>query len=427
MLINKKYISVKVNNEALKTRNEGLALLFKMGNYLSTPLTMKGLLAGALSRVLAHFDLEAGRVYLLNETGQYLDLVAHEGMPPRGLERVSINEGFSGKAARTQSFIAQHVSDLEDRERAALLSGKGFNIVLCVPLITRNRVRGVMNLATNKDFQLDQDTIDLLTIVGNQIAVAADNARLYADLEAKIEAVREKKDVIKFFAYSVSHDLKSPAVALYALTKRLNEKYAHGLDKKGKEHCRQILRTAAQMAALVEKLNGYIVAKEAPFNFERISAKAMIRTIRGEFSDRLKQHQVRWSVSDDLPKIVADRSALLSVFRNLVDNTLKYGGEDLSEIKIGCEENETHHIFFLNDDGVGIKSKDRGKIFDLFQRNETSVGTAGSGLGLAIAKEISKRHQGHIWLDVAAGKGTKFCISISKRLEPNGQAAASLT
>jgi len=420
MSINKEYISVKVNDEKLKTRNKGLAILLEMSNYLAASLTIKGLFEGALSMVLKHFDLEAGRIYLLNGTGQYLYLVAHKGMAPHGLERVSINEGFSGKAVRTKSFIAQHVSDLEDRERSVLLSDKGFNIVLCVPLITMDRVRGVMNLATSKEFQLDQGKIDLLTTIGNQIAVAADNTRLYADLEAKIGALREKKDMIKFFAYSVSHDLKSPAVGLYALTKRLNEKYVHILDEKGKENCRQILRTAEQMVALVEKLNGYIVAREAPLNFERIMVKEITRAIRDEFSDRLKQHQVRWLEPDYLPEIVADRLALLSVFRNLVDNALKYGGKELSEIKIGYGENGNHHVFFINDDGIGIKVKDSKKVFDLFQRNETSMGTAGSGLGLAIVKEISKRHQGRIWLDTAVGKGSKFCISISKDLEPNG-------
>lgn len=427
MLINKKYISVKVNDEKLKIRSKELALVLEMSNYLAASLTMKSLFEGALSRVLKYFDFEAGRMYLLDETGQCLHLAAHQGITSNGLERVSINKGFTGKAARTQSFIAQRVLDLEDRKRAALLSDKGFNVVLCVPLITMDRVRGVMNLATSKEIQLDQSKIDLLTTIGNQIAVATDNVRLYADLEAQIETLKEKKNMIKFFAYSVSHDIKSPAAALYALTKRLNEMYAHILDEKGQEHCRQILRISKQMLALVEQLNGYIVAKETPFNFERIGIEGITRAIRDEFSDRLKQHQVRWSEPDDLPEVVADRLALLSVFRNLVDNALKYGGNDLSEIKIGYEESENHHIFFVSDNGIGIKTKDSKKIFDLFQRNETSMGTTGSGLGLAVVKEISKRHQGRIWLDTAMGKGTRFYISISKGLEPIGQIAASLT
>jgi len=419
MLTHKKYISIKVNDEKLKTRSKELAILLEMSSYLAASLTTEGLFEGALSRVLEHFNLEAGRIYLLNEIGQYLYLVAHQGIESRGLERVSINEGFTGKAARTQSFIAQHVSDLEDRKRVALLLDKGFNVVLCVPLITMGKVRGVMNLASSKEIQLDQGKIDLFTTIGNQIAVAADNVRLYADLEAQIGTLREKKEVIKFFAYSVSHDLKSPAVALYALTKRLNEKYAHILDEKGKEHCRQILRTAERVVALVEQLNRYIVAKETPFNFERIGGKEITRAIRDEFSDRLKQHQVRWSEPDDLPEIVADRLALLRVFGNLLDNALKYGGNDLSEIKIGYEANENHHIFSISDDGIGIKVKDSEKIFGLFQRNETSMGIAGSGLGLAIVKEILKRHQGRIQLDTTAEKGTKFFVSISKDLEPN--------
>jgi len=97
MLINKKYISVKVNDEKLKASNKGLAILLEMSNYLAGSLTTKSLFEGALSRVLEHFDLEAGRIYLLNGAGQYLYLVSHQGMEPHGLERVSINEGFRAK------------------------------------------------------------------------------------------------------------------------------------------------------------------------------------------------------------------------------------------------------------------------------------------------------------------------------------------
>ncbi|MCJ7683998.1 MAG: ATP-binding protein [Desulfobacteraceae bacterium] len=420
MLSNNKNVSVEVSAEKLKTRNKELGILFEMSNYLATASNMKDLLGGSLPIILDFFELEAGRVYILNETGEYLSLVAHHGIEPHGLEQIHVSTGFSGRAARTRSFIAQHVSDLEDRKRAALLSSKGFNTILCVPLVTMDKLRGVMNLATGKTIQLDHEKIDLLSTIGNQIAVAMDNARLHEDLGAKIEALREKKDIIKFFAYSVSHDLKSPATALYALTKRLREKYIHILDEKGKEHCSQILRIAEQIVALVEKLNGYIAAKEAPITLENVNVKEVTRAIRDEFSDRLKQHQVRWSEPDYLPEIVADRLALLSMFRNLVDNALKYGGKDLSEIKIEYEENGNYHIFFIIDDGIGIKAKDSEKVFALFQRNETSMGTAGSGLGLAIVKEISKRHHGRIRLDTAVEKGTKFCISIYKDLEQAG-------
>lgn len=410
-------VSVRISSDRLRERNKDLSVLLEMSNYLATSLTVEDLFKGSLEQVLAHFGLEAGRIYLLDNTGQYLHLAAHHGMEPEGLEDVSIHEGFSGKAARTRSFIAQYVSDLEDRKRAELLSAKGFHIILCVPLITTDEVRGVMNLATSKEIQLDQGMIDLLTTVGNQIAVAADNARLHQDLAAKVRSLTEKKDMIEFFAYSVSHDLKGPAVSLYGLSKRLTEKFSHLLGEKGKEHCDHILKTAEQVLHLVEKINAYIVASEAPFTFEKISSSEIMEAVRREFAPALKRRHIRWLSPQSLPELTGDRLALIAIFRNLVDNSLKYGGDGLSEIRLEYERNGRHHFFFVSDNGVGLGEGDNQNLFELFHRNETSRGIAGSGLGLAIVKELTKRHEGDIWVKPSPGKGARFCISISSELK----------
>jgi signal transduction histidine kinase len=138
--------------------------------------------------------------------------------------------------------------------------------------------------------------------------------------------------------------------------------------------------------------------------------------IRNEFSAVLTQRQIRWLEPETLPEIMADSMALSRVFRNFTDNALKYGGEELFEIKIGYEENEKFHIFSFSNDGVSIKKEDKEKIFEVFQRNETSRNTPGSGLGLAIVKEIAERHGGRAWMDSSTKKGATFYISISKDL-----------
>ncbi|MGD8985297.1 MAG: ATP-binding protein [Desulfobacteraceae bacterium] len=417
MLFKKKYVSINLTESDLGQRNQGLSFLLEMSNFLSITMNLKELLSGALSKVLEYFDLDAGRMYLIDDEGRYLHLVAHQGIDSRGFEKVHINESFSGKSARTKSFIAQHVSELEDKKRAALLSSKGFKIIICIPLISINKVRGVMNLASCRVISLDQQKIDLFTAIGNQIAVAANNARLYEDLKSKIETLKEKKELIKVFAYSISHDLKSPATSLYVLTKRLQEKYGASLDEKGGAYCDQILKTADQMVTLVEKINAYIVTKENPLNLEKIKVKEITETIRNEFSKILKQRQIKWSEPETLPEIVADKLALSRVFRNLLDNALKYGGDELFQIKIGHEENEGFHLFSFSDDGVGIKEGDKKKIFEAFQRSETSRGIPGSGLGLAIIREIAERHQGRAWIVSREKEGTTFYISISKDLK----------
>ena len=355
MLRNKKYISIKLNAPKLKKRNRALSFLIDMSNFLAIPMEPKDLLEGALSMVLEHFSLKFGRIYLMDEGGKSLSLAAHRGIEIAGLEKVHINEGFTGKAARTRSFIAQYVSQLEDKKRAALLTDKGLLINICVPLISRNKVGGVMNVASSEIIHLDEEKIDLLTTVGHQLAAAANNARLYSDLKNSVKILKEKQDTIKFFTYSMAHDLKSPAIGVYGLTRLLQEKYGEQLDERGQTYCKQILKTSEQMVVLVEKLNSFISTKEAPMNFEKIQISEITDGIKREFSCLLKERGVRWWEAKDMPEIVADRMAVSRVFRNLVDNALKYGGENLANIRIGYEEQPECHVFSFSDDGVGIE------------------------------------------------------------------------
>lgn len=416
MLRDRHLISVKVDDEGLKTRNRELALLLELTNLLAASFSLKGILGESLSRVLEYFGLQAGRIYLKDEGDDEMTLVAHCGLDVGGLEKVGVNTGFSGKAVQTRSFIAQHVSDLEDKKRAALLFTKGLHTILCTPLITRDKVLGVMNLASDKTFTLKQGHIDLLIAIGNQIAVAVDNARLYDDLDAKVKELTEKRDMIKFFAYSISHDLKSPAISLYGLTQRLCEKYASSLDEKGKECCDHILRSAADLLALVETINAYMAAKEAPLNLEYVDLKEIVHATRKEFYENMKRQKVKLR-TNDLPEIVGDRMALTRVFRNFVDNSLKYGGGALSEIQINYKQNGQHHILSFSDDGQGIDARDRETLFEIFKRTRTAGGIAGTGLGLSIVKEIVERHGGYVWIDEDSTKGPVFHVAISKNLK----------
>ena len=162
MLSNKKYISIKFSEAKLKKRNRDLSILLEMSNFLSTSMELKDLLTGVLSKVLKYFDEEAGRIYLMDGEGQSLNLAAHQGIEIEGLEKMNISDGFSGKAVRTKSFIAQHISELEDKKRESLLSGKGLKIIICVPLINMDNVVGVMNLGASGMIQLDQNKVDVL-------------------------------------------------------------------------------------------------------------------------------------------------------------------------------------------------------------------------------------------------------------------------
>jgi K+-sensing histidine kinase KdpD len=422
MLRQNKHISVRVTEPELKARNWELSVLLEMSNLLASSMDLRGILSSALAKVIDCFGLDAGRIYLMDDSRRFLTLVAHQGMEPGGLERVHISEGFTGKAARTKSFIAQHVPELGEKKRATLLLAKGFQVIICVPLIVAERVEGVMNLASRGTVPLNQEKIDLLTTMGNQIAVAANDARVYEELQNKVQALQEKKETITFFAYSITHDLKSPATSIYALTQRLKEKYGHQLDEKGGAHCEQIMRAAQDMVSLVDKLNAYVMSKEAPLHLERVCIQEVLDAVGSEFAARFQTRGVKWSIPNQLPEVVSDRLCLLRIFRNLVDNSLKYGGEELSEISVECSETEDLHILSVRDDGIGIGKADPEGMFTIFRRDKASRGMPGCGLGLAIVREAAVRHGGSAWMESDNQQGASVSFSISKSLPPAEQA-----
>ncbi len=237
------------------------------------------------------------------------------------------------------------------------------------------------------------------------------------ELSIANEEMEKSSEKIKLFAYSVSHDLKNPAIVCCGLAKLLHKNYQETLDEKGKNLCDQILKSSEQIAALAERINFFISTKETTLRSERIKLKEVLQIIREEFSVPLNLRQIKWTEPEHMPEIRADRLAILRVLRNFVDNALKHGGDDLSRIEIGYKESIDYHILSITDDGKGLKKEDTKRIFGWFERQRTSQEVKGLGLGLAIVKEIVEQHKGEVWVEQPIpNKGITFCVSISKWL-----------
>jgi signal transduction histidine kinase len=249
-----------------------------------------------------------------------------------------------------------------------------------------------------------------------QVARIIHLSRDVTDRRLAEEALKENSEKTKLFAYSVAHDLKSPAIGIHGLTQRLHDHYAESLDEKGKNYCLQVLKASEQLIALTENINAYISEKETPPIFENFTLKEILEAVKEEFAAQLDSRHIRWSEPDHDHEISADKLSITRMLRNLVDNALKYGGNGLSEITVGHKVSDKFHTISVTDDGVGIGNDEFGKIFDPFERNYVSKGIEGTGLGLAIVKEIANQHKGKVWSKPGREKGTTFCVTISKEL-----------
>ena len=226
-------------------------------------------------------------------------------------------------------------------------------------------------------------------------------------------------ELIKQFANTVAHDLKNPAISIYGLVKIIKNKHQEMSDEKFDKFCEQILINAEQISILAEDINTYLTTREAPLHFSTIDLKQLCKIISEEYSALFGDLNISWNEPDiELPKFKADKHAILRIIRNLVDNAVKYGGKDLSEIYLLYEESNTHHIVSVQNNGTSIPAEDCEVIFDTFKRGSSisESTTKGTGLGLSIVKSIAEKHHGRAWVTSSQDGKTTFYVSIRKNL-----------
>jgi signal transduction histidine kinase len=121
----------------------------------------------------------------------------------------------------------------------------------------------------------------------------------------------------------------------------------------------------------------------------------------------------------ELPSCIGDETQINQVFSNLLENSLKYlDPERPGVIMISGNREGSESIYCVEDNGVGIESSERDRIFNIFYQARSSA--AGEGLGLAIVSKILERHDGRIWIESEPGRGSRFYVALPGESTING-------
>jgi len=145
---------------------------------------------------------------------------------------------------------------------------------------------------------------------------------------------------------------------------------------------------------------------------EEVDLSRIIHDAIDSVEARLRSKHVTVNVASDLPSIYGDRIRLREVFENLIDNAVKYMGDQRDPvIDIGITDEEGGQIIFVRDNGMGIETVYHKKIFGLFEKLNPTI--EGTGIGLALVKRIIETHGGKIWVESEGlGKGSTFFFTI---------------
>ena len=253
-----------------------------------------------------------------------------------------------------------------------------------------------------------------------KIDEALENARYELAARQRIEAEREKiiKELetknaeLERFTYTVSHDLKSPLITISGFVGLLEVDAKSGNREKFREDMQRINEAVEKMKRLLDELLelsriGRIINPPSETSFSEIVEEALSLA-----QGRLRNGDVEIYVQGGLPIVRGDRPRLVEVLQNLIDNAAKFmGAQPAPRIEIGIHQQQNEQVFFVRDNGIGIESKHREKVFGLFDKLDPR--TEGTGVGLALAKRIIEVHGGRIWVESEGrGSGSTFCFTL---------------
>lgn len=228
---------------------------------------------------------------------------------------------------------------------------------------------------------------------------------LIADLEAK-NAELER------FAYTVSHDLKSPLVTVKGFLGLLRNDLADGDQVAVANDLERLENAASKMTLLLNDLLELSRIGRVVNEPETVPLDELVREAKELVQGQIAQSGVRIEIKPGLPNVFGDRRRLLEVMQNLIDNAVKYMGDQPDPvIEIGCRNSDGYLVCYVKDNGIGINPNFHERIFGLFDQLDRN--SEGTGVGLALVKRIIELHGGRIWIESeAADRGSTFCFTL---------------
>ncbi|MEM6386996.1 MAG: ATP-binding protein [Pseudomonadota bacterium] len=219
---------------------------------------------------------------------------------------------------------------------------------------------------------------------------------------------------LRTFAYSISHDMKSPCNTLHLLLSELHHSHGSKLDPDAKQLIDKATETAASMRQRIERVIDYTRMIEGNFTFVPISLDEVVADVVQELRVDIDASQAVLDI-EPLPYVSGSREELKILFQNLILNALRYHFEDKSpKIRIfnSSDPDENELRVTIVDEGIGIAPQNHKQIFEMFKRLHSEKQYSGSGLGLAICRRIAIAHGGDIFLKSQEGQGAAFTVQL---------------
>jgi|GEM_PF-3582884 len=238
--------------------------------------------------------------------------------------------------------------------------------------------------------------------------------KLNQHLEEQARELLVSNTELEQFAYVASHDLQEPLRMVTGFLSQLEKKYEPVLDPKGKKYIFYAMDGARRMRQMILDLLEFSRVGRTEDDMVLFDLRELVMEMQELFRKEIGSRQAIIEIGH-LPVIRMYKTRISQVLRNLIGNALKYARRDVPpHIHISVQDIGTHWLFAIADNGIGIESEYRDKVFIIFQRLHSKDEYEGSGMGLAICKKIVEGLGGKIWIESTGNAGSTFYFTIAK-------------
>jgi len=235
--------------------------------------------------------------------------------------------------------------------------------------------------------------------------------RTVTERTAQLQEVVEQ---LEAFAYSIAHDMRAPLRTMHQYADMVAADYAAHLPEAAHRYLRKITAASEKLDCLIREVLVYTRVSQGsmtlrPIDLDRLLAEVLI------MFPQFSAPNIELDIRGPLHCVIGDETALTQVFSNLMTNAVKFmPAERKPKIKIWTEPRDEYMRIFIKDNGIGVPTRDRERIFQMFERLQPEAEYEGSGIGLTIVRRAVERMSGKIGVESTAGNGTIFWIELKQ-------------
>jgi signal transduction histidine kinase len=404
--------------DALQQRTRELEELNRTGQALNASLDLDQVLSTVVARVCDLLGVAACSVWLLEaDSGELVCRCAQGAHEDVVLGwRLAPGQGLAGHVLQTGKSLIVPDTEREELYYRGVEQETGLQLrsILSVPLRLKGEMIGVLQALDAGVDRLQHTDQILMEAIASAAAIALENARLYADLQMRMDQLKAaqaqlvqsaKMVAVGDLAAGVAHELNNPLMSIMGSSELLLERA--DLDDRDRRRLESIVRQAGKARDIIRNLLDF--ARQRGFLRDRADVNQVLQASLALLRQRLEagQIEIREEYAPDLPQLLIDANRMQQVFVNLLTNAqqaMPQGGV----LSIESERLEEGIAVRFVDSGEGIPKEHLDRIFEPFFTTRP-VGE-GAGLGLSVSLGTVQAHGGRIEVESRPGQGSTFLV-----------------